>query len=105
MCLSIHSDNLLTQAKEPTHTERKSTNLKVSSFRLMRGMCRIRKAKVGVLMIALASEVTEYEVFLSGESRNSESRKPSFQLLSHCPIGDLSVANWACLNASSFSGD
>lgn len=85
MCLSIHSDNLLTQAKEPTHTERKSTNLKVSSFRLMRGMCRIRKAKVGVVMIALASEVTEYEVFLSGESRNSESPEAFFPALVSLP--------------------
>lgn len=66
--MSIHSDNLLTQAKEPTHTERKSMNLKVSYFRLVHGMCRIRKAKVGVIMTALAPEVTEYEVFPSGES-------------------------------------
>lgn len=68
----------------------------------MHGMYRIRKAKVGVVMIALASKLLSTKCF-PVEKAEIQSRKPSFQLLSHCPIYDLSVAN--CLNASSFSGD
>jgi hypothetical protein len=43
-------------------------NLKDSYFLLMHGMCGIRNAKVGVIMTALALEVTEYKVFHRGES-------------------------------------
>lgn len=68
MCLSLLIHTLANTAKEPTHRDGKNMNLKGSYFLLMHGMLGIRNAKVGVIMTALALEVTEYKVFRSRES-------------------------------------
>jgi hypothetical protein len=63
--------HLLTQANVLTHSDRKNMNLRVSYFLLiMHGMCSIRNAKVGVIMMDLerALEVSEYKMFYSSKS-------------------------------------
>lgn len=96
VCLSLYSfTHLLTPA---------NVNLRVSYFLLiMQGMCRIKNAKVGVIVIDLEGilEVSEYKMFYARESRNSKGLGfffRAFAPLSYDFQNDLSIANLTCLN-------
>lgn len=69
-------------------------------------MCRIKNAKVGVIVIDLEGilEVSEYKMFYARESRNSKGLGfffRAFAPLSYDFQNDLSIANLTCLNTGS----